>query len=68
MPRLMWLVRDNKMDIKDKQGKTITENQYLENKLSQIAKSQSRAITRTRDKIIKSFPERELVVMTNPLG
>lgn len=64
----MWLVRDNKMDIKDKQGKTITENQYLENKLSQIAKSQSRAITRTRDKIIKSFPERELVVMTNPLG
>ena len=39
MPRLMWLVRDNKMDIKDKAGNVITENQYLENKLSQIAKS-----------------------------
>ena len=34
MPRLMWLVRDNKMEIKDKQGNTITENQYLEHRLS----------------------------------
>jgi len=64
----MWVVRDNKMEIKDKQGNKITENQYLEHKLSQIAKSGSRAITRTRDKIIKSFPDRELVVMTNPMG
>ena len=69
MPRLMWVVRDNKMDIKDKAGNVITENQYLENKLSQIAvKSESRAIRKTRDNIIKSFPDRELVVMTNPLG
>ena len=67
MPRLMWLVRDNKMEIKDKQGNLISENQYLEHRLSQIAKATSRAITRTRDKIIKSFPDRELVVMNNPL-
>ena len=40
----------------------------MENKLSQIAKSNSRAIARTRDKIIKSFPDRELVAMTNPMG
>lgn len=68
MPRLMWLIRDHKIQFKDKQGNDITENQYLENKLSQIAKSSSRAVSRTRDKIIRSFPDREMVVMTNPMG
>lgn len=34
MPRLMWLIRDHKIQFKDKQGNDITENQYLENKLS----------------------------------
>ena len=68
MPRLMWLIRDHKIQFRDKQGNDITENQYLENKLSQIAKSSSRAVSRTRDKIIRSFPDREMVVMTNPMG
>ena len=33
-----------------------------------MGKTDKRAIARNRDKLIKSFPDRELVVMTNPMG
>ena len=46
----------------------MSENQYLELKLSEFAKSGQRKIARTREKILKMFPDRELVTMTHPLG
>lgn len=46
----------------------MTENQYLELRLSEIAKAGSRKIAHTRDKILKMFPDRELVAIRHPLG
>lgn len=40
----------------------------MELKLSEIAKSGQRKIARTRDKILKMFPDRELVAISHPLG
>ena len=68
MPRLVYLVRDSQIDCKDKQGNQMSENQYLELRLSEIAKSGSRKIAHTRDKILKMFPDRELVAIRHPLG
>ena len=40
----------------------------MEHKLSTIVASDSRATKKTRDSIIKWFPDRELVVMPNPIS
>lgn len=68
MPRLLWVVRDSKIEMKDKHGEWMSENQFMELTLSQIAKNPKRAIARTRDKILNSFPDRELVTIRHPLG
>ena len=70
MPRLMWLVRDSQIELKDKKGHEFTENQFLEHQLSMVvkSKSKSRKIWTTRDKLISLFPDRELVIMRHPLG
>ncbi len=49
MPRLLWLVRDHKMSLKDKQGNQLVENEFFELALSEIAKSTSRKLSSTRD-------------------
>lgn len=68
MPRLMWLVRDQKLNFKDKQKNDIVEADYLELALSEIAKSTKRKLSNTRDKIMQLFPDRELCSIRNPLG
>lgn len=68
MPKLLWVVRDSEIEMRDKHGGLISENQWLELTLSKIANNPKRAIARTRDKILNSFPDRELVAIRHPLG
>lgn len=69
MPRLVYLVRDSTLGspILDKRENAITDNQYLESKLSELAKASKRKVTRTREDILKMFPDRELVSMHSPI-
>ena len=69
MPRLIYLVRDSQLNCVDKQGNQMNENQYLEMELSKMAKSLTRREQRnTRDKILKLFPDRELLAVRHPMG
>ena len=69
MPKLIWCVRDSKMDMKDKHGNQMAENEFLEFKLSEIARSSGqRKVSHTRDVLLNMFPDRELVSMRHPLG
>jgi hypothetical protein len=68
MPSLLWLVRDQKLSFKDKHGNDLVENEYLELTLSGIAKSTSRKLSNTRDRIMRMFPDRELFCVGNPMG
>ena len=65
MPRLMFVVRDFK---EGKGDQEISENLFLERKLSDIArKSEKRRITSLRNSIVKFFPERELFRVRHPI-
>lgn len=52
MPRLLWLVRDSAIEYKDERQEEISENQYLELKLSSLAADGSRKICNTREAIL----------------
>ena len=67
-PKLLWVIRDSKIEFIDERENPITENQYFELKLSQKAGSQFRKVQKTREAILNYFPERELVAMGHPLG
>ena len=45
----------------------MSENQWLELKLSELAKVGKRKVANIREEIIKMFPDRELVLMNHPL-
>ena len=67
MPKIVYLVCDSQIDLRDKQGNEITENQWLELKLSEFAKAGKRKLTNIREEVLKLFPDRELVQMRHPL-
>jgi len=46
----------------------MSENQYLEVKLSEMAKASKRKVAHIREDILKMFPDRELVTMRSPLA
>ena len=45
----------------------MSENQFLEVKLSEMAKASKRKVAHIREDILKMFPDRELVTMRAPL-
>ena len=47
----------------------MNENEFLEMEISKMAKSLTRREQRnTRDKILKMFPDRELLAVRHPMG
>ena len=67
MPKMIYLVRDSQIDLSDKRGELQSENQWLELKLSEFAKSTKRKLTNIREELLKLFPDRELIRMRHPL-
>ena len=70
-PCFLWLLRDFSLRLVDKNGKNITEKQYLENALENIKGGENNEIikekNRVRSLIRTYFPERDCFVMVRPV-
>ena len=70
-PIFLWLLRDFSLRLVDKNGKNITEKQYLENALENIKGGENNEIikekNRVRTLIRTYFPERDCFVMVRPV-
>jgi Guanylate-binding protein, N-terminal domain len=66
-PAFLWLVRDFVLELRDAQGREITENEYLETRLMGYTKGKNEKNTKVREAIMKSFASRELITMIRPV-
>lgn len=53
-PKFLWLLRDFALELKEN-GRNITENEYLENRLSNFSKSTNERNKRVREALLKYF-------------
>ena len=65
-PKFLWLLRDFALELKEN-GRAITENEYLEGRLSNFAKGSNQRNTRVREALLKYFQQRELLTMIRPV-
>ena len=65
-PKFLWLLRDFALELKEN-GRDITENEYLENRLSNFSKSTNERNNKVREALLKYFPQRELLTMVRPV-
>ena len=67
-PTLLWLLRDFSLKLEDKNGNTITEKQYLDNALEDLAGNSDiiEEKNRVRSLIRTYFKEKDLFVMVRP--
>jgi hypothetical protein len=54
IPKFIWLLRDFALELKEN-GFEITENEYLENRLSNFSKSTNQRNKRVRDAFVNYF-------------
>jgi guanylate-binding protein 6 len=66
LPKFLWLLRDFVLDLKEN-GRDITENEYLESRLQNCAKSKNYRNRKVRDALQKAFQKRELLTMVRPV-
>ena len=65
-PKFLWLLRDFALELKEN-GRVITENEYLESRLSNFSKSTNERNKRVREALLKYFQQRELLTMVRPV-
>lgn len=65
-PKFLWLLRDFALELKEN-GREITENEYLENRLSNFARSNNQRNRKVRDALLKYFTQRELITLIRPV-
>jgi hypothetical protein len=65
-PKFLWLLRDFALELKEN-GRDITENEYLENRLSNFSKSTNERNKKVREALIKHFQSRELLTLIRPV-
>ena len=65
-PKFLWLLRDFALELKEN-GREITENEYLENRLSNFSRSNNQRNRKVRDALLKYFPQRELITLIRPV-
>lgn len=53
-PKFLWLLRDFALELKE-DNRDITENEYLENRLSNFSRSTNQRNKRVRDALLKYF-------------
>ena len=68
-PTLLWLLRDFSLKLEDKDGNIITEKQYLDNALEDLAGNSDiiEEKNRVRSLIRNYFKEKDLFVMVRPV-
>jgi hypothetical protein len=64
-PRLLWLLRDFTLELCDREGQPLTEDQYLEMALAETRTSDSK--NQTRALIKRFFTDRECLTFVRPL-
>ena len=65
-PKFLWLLRDFALELREN-GREITENEYLENRLSNFSKTTNEKNKRVREALVKYFQQRELLTMVRPV-
>ena len=65
-PKFLWLLRDFALELKEN-GRVITENEYLESRLSNFSKSTNERNKRVREALLKYFQQRELLTLVRPV-
>lgn len=53
-PRFMWLLRDFALELKEN-GRDISENEYLESRLSNFSRSTNERNRKVREALLKYF-------------
>ena len=53
-PKFLWLLRDFALELKEN-GRDITENEYLESRLSNFSRSTNERNKRVREALVKYF-------------
>jgi hypothetical protein len=59
-------LRDFALELKEN-GRDITENEYLENRLSNFSRSTNERNRKVREALLKYFQQRELLTMVRPV-
>ncbi len=62
----MWLLRDFALELREN-GRDITENEYLEGRLSNFSRTTNERNKRVREALIKHFQQRELLTLVRPV-
>lgn len=65
-PKFLWLLRDFALELKEN-GREITENEYLEGRLSNFSRGANQRNKRVREALLKHFQQRELLAMVRPV-
>ena len=65
-PKFLWLLRDFALELRE-DGRDITENEYLENRLSNFSRSTHERNKKVRDALVKYFQQRELMTLVRPI-
>lgn len=65
-PKFLWLLRDFALELKEN-GRDITENEYLETRLSNFSRSTNERNKRVREAFVRYFQQRELLTMVRPV-
>ncbi|CDW71073.1 guanylate-binding n-terminal domain containing protein [Stylonychia lemnae] len=65
-PKFLWLLRDFALELHEN-GRDITENEYLENRLSNFSKSTNERNKKVREALLKHFQQRELITLVRPV-
>lgn len=65
-PKFLWLLRDFALELREG-GREITENEYLENRLSNFSKSTNERNRKVREALLKHFSSRELLTLVRPV-
>ena len=65
-PKFLWLLRDFALELREN-GRDITENEYLENRLTNFSRSTNQRNKKVRDALVKYFQQRELLTLVRPV-
>ena len=65
-PKFLWLLRDFALELKEN-GRDITENEYLEGRLSNFSRSTNERNKKVREALLKHFQQRELLTLVRPV-
>jgi Guanylate-binding protein, N-terminal domain len=65
-PKFLWLLRDFALELREN-GRDITENEYLENRIANFSKSTNQRNKKVREALLKYFPTKELLTLVRPV-